>query len=64
MIGISNGVINQVICMGTINHIGIGLDSGDTDDGDLKAVEGIRYFEKERQHRNHRLHMARSAIST
>jgi hypothetical protein len=41
MIGISNGVINQVICMGTINPIGIGLDSGDTDDGYLKAIEEI-----------------------
>ncbi len=54
MIRFSNEVINQVTCKSTIDRIGIELDSSDTDDGDVKQSKRSTYFEKERQHRNHR----------
>ena len=50
-------------CKSTIERIGIGLDSSDTDDGDVKQSKRSTYFEKERPHRNHRPHMARSTRS-
>lgn len=42
MTGFRKGVFSQVICISTIEHIGIGINSGDDDeDGDLKTVKEI-----------------------
>lgn len=44
MIGFRNEVFSQVICISTIEHIGIGIDAGDDDDdddGDIKTVKEI-----------------------
>lgn len=42
MTGFRKEVFSQVICISTIEHIGIGINSGDDDeDGDLKTVKEI-----------------------
>src|SRR5215213_859886 len=44
MIGFRKEVFSQVICISTIEHIGIGIDAGeddDDDDGDIKTVKEI-----------------------
>ena len=43
MIGFRKEVFSQVICISTIEHIGIGIDGGDDDDddGDIKTVKEI-----------------------
>lgn len=49
MTGFRNEVFDQVICISTIEHIGIGIDGGDTDDdGDIKAVKEILRILKRR----------------
>ena len=45
MMGFRNEVFSQVICISTIEHIGIGIDEGDDedddDDGDIKTIKEI-----------------------
>ena len=42
MIGFRREVFSQVICISTIEHIGIGIDGGDDDnDGDIKTLKEI-----------------------
>jgi SAM-dependent methyltransferase len=54
MTGFRNEVFNQVICISTIEHIGIGTDwssyddDGDDDDGDIKTVKEILRILKRR----------------
>ena len=50
MTGFRKEVFSQVICISTIEHIGIGIDSGDGDDdeGDIKTVKEILRILKKR----------------
>lgn len=41
MTGFRKEVFSQVICISTIEHIGIGIDGDDDEDGDLKTVKEI-----------------------
>jgi hypothetical protein len=51
MIGFRNEVFSQVICISTIEHIGIGINGGDDDDdddGDIKTRKEILRILKKR----------------
>jgi SAM-dependent methyltransferase len=51
MIGFRNEVFSQVICISTIEHIGIGINGGDDDDdddGDIKTLKEILRILKKR----------------
>ena len=41
MTGFRKEVFSQVICISTIEHIGIGIDGGEDDDGDVKTFKEI-----------------------